>query len=192
MLPADVVARMPYPIARVYADLDDPAAAPQTRREAVCFAGYQLMRVVGLTLIGQYLHQEPPAEAPLPARQALNRAIAALRAPYYSDWIGLLGGLARHGPVLGLDFFPEFAGSMAAVAASRVDVPPTYGVDHGARHQGLTWLEALVALRDGTAHAGFAISSSPVSGSETFYDPLANSPCPVLTTSGPKPSPSDY
>jgi hypothetical protein len=127
------VLRMPLPIAAVYADLDDPAATPQTRREAVYFCAYQLMRTVGLTLVGQYLTQQPPASATYKARQSLNRSVADVRSPHFSDWISLLYTLRSHGAALGLDFFPAFAASMDAVRASKVEVPAAYGLDHGAR-----------------------------------------------------------
>lgn len=52
MNPSQVITQMPYPIASVYADLDDESASLQTKQEALYFTVYQLMRTVGLTAIG--------------------------------------------------------------------------------------------------------------------------------------------
>src|SRR4051794_33260932 len=64
----DLLPRLPFPIAAVYADLDRADASPQTRREAVYFTAYQPMRTVGLTLVGQYLTRDLPPAAALKAR----------------------------------------------------------------------------------------------------------------------------
>lgn len=54
---------LPFPIASVHANLQSEQAAPQLQREALYFTCYQLMRTVELTLVGQYLTQEPPEAA---------------------------------------------------------------------------------------------------------------------------------
>jgi len=154
MQPSEVISQMPYPIASVYADLENPQAPPQMQREAVYFTAYQLMRTVGLTLVGQYLTQPLPEGASYRARQSLNRAIVGIRCPHFSDWITLLNTLHKYHRELGLDFFPEFEQAMEAVRQSKVDVPPAYGLDYGTRCKGLTWLEAMCALRNSVAHSG--------------------------------------
>jgi tetratricopeptide (TPR) repeat protein len=156
LTPQAIIAQMPYPIASVYADLLDDRASPQTGREAIYFTCYQLMRTVALTLVGQYLDQEPPADATYKARQSLNRAIAGVRCPHFFDWISLLNTLRRYGYELHLDFFQEFRVAMKEVKTSRVEVPREYGLDYGARRVNLTWLEAMLALRNGAAHSGMS------------------------------------
>jgi len=148
-----MISQMPYPIASVYADLDDDRQSWRNRHEALYFTAYQLMRTVGLTLVGQYLTQEPPQSASPQTRRRLNRAIAGIRCPHFSDWITLLDTLHRHSQELQLNFFPEFAGAMNRVRQSRVSVPFEYALDYGARYQNLTWLEAFLALRNNSAHA---------------------------------------
>lgn len=150
-----IVGQMPYPIASVYADLGDPNASPQTKREAVYFTCYQLMRTVGLTLVGQYLMRDLPSESPLKARDKLNRSIAGVRAPFFSDWIALLNGLNGNCNVLKLDFFAEFSDTMAAVKKNRVDIPESFK-GHDGRFQNLTCFEALLALRNSAAHSGMS------------------------------------
>ncbi|MFA4029510.1 MAG: hypothetical protein GDYSWBUE_000537 [Candidatus Fervidibacterota bacterium] len=149
-----ITQQMPYPIASVYADMDDEGKSLQMRREALYFTVYQLMRTIGLTLVGQYLTQEPPQSAPYQTRQRLNRAIAGIRCPHFSDWITLTNTLYRVHKELGLDFFPEFADAMEKVRQSKVGVPREYGLDYGARYENLNWLEAFLALRNGSAHSG--------------------------------------
>jgi tetratricopeptide (TPR) repeat protein len=177
MSPGDVCQRLPFPIAAVYADLDRADASPQTRREAVYFTAYQLMRTVGLTLVGQYLTRPLPPAASLKARDSLNRAIAGVRAPHFTDWIGLLYALRRYAAALGLDFFDPFPAALDAVKASAVEVPPEYGLDHGARWRNLTWLDALHALRNGCAHSGLARDDAcrrAVATFRPFLDGLLN------------------
>ncbi|MFN3422720.1 MAG: hypothetical protein ACK40X_13460, partial [Armatimonadota bacterium] len=152
----EIITQMPYPIASVYADLDDESVSLQMRREALYFSVYQLMRTVGLTLVGQYLTQEPPENASYQTRQKLNRAIAGIRCPYFSDWITLLNTLNKVATELKLDFFPEFADAMANVKRSKVSVPPEYGLESGARYENLNWLEAFLALRNGCVHSGMS------------------------------------
>jgi len=72
MISQDILNCLPYPIATIYADLQDEGASSHVRREAVYFTAYQLMRTVSLTLVGQYLHQEPPADAPYKSLRSLS------------------------------------------------------------------------------------------------------------------------
>jgi hypothetical protein len=156
MRPGEIIQNMPYPIARVYADLENATSSLQEKREALYFTVYQLMRTVGLTLVGQYLTRGVPADAGYQARDRLNKAIARIRCPFFSDWITLLNTLRRYGEELKLDFFPEFPDAMQKVRQSRVEVPREYGLDYGFRWQNLNWLDAFLALRNGCAHAGMS------------------------------------
>ena len=57
---SEIIAQFPYPIAVVYQMIDDETVSWPARREALSFTASQLMRTVGLTLVGQYLTQTPP------------------------------------------------------------------------------------------------------------------------------------
>ena len=43
---SSIIDQLPYPIASVYANLEDAQASAQTRREAIYFTGYQLIPAV--------------------------------------------------------------------------------------------------------------------------------------------------
>jgi len=153
----------PYPIARAYAALDDPQASLQLKQEALYFAVYQLMRTLGLALLGQYLSTPPAADpALLKDREAIAGAIARLRSPFFSDWRDLLRALAKKGRCerLGLDILPGFRAAMAAIDAEAktapVEVPREYAVRDGAGRlvQRLDLWAAFLALRNHTAHSG--------------------------------------
>lgn len=118
-----ILDEFPYPIAAVYAELDNPEKNIVLRHEALYFTVYQLMRTVGLTLIGQYLTQDLPEKATRRAKDAINRAIARIRCPHYSDWITLLFTLRKYSDQLGLDFFPEFKTAMDEVKKTKVEIP---------------------------------------------------------------------
>ena len=77
----------PFPMAYPYKLIFDPAIAPSSRRWALCFTEYQLLRLLTLPMVGQYL-REPITPNPDSIR-ALNSAITGIRAPFFSDWIGL-------------------------------------------------------------------------------------------------------
>ena len=156
MTPDEIRARFPYPVASAYADLDDPAASLQLKQEALYFTVYQLMRTVALPLVGQYLGKDALPDGPgvVVAGKKLNEAIQRIRSPYYSDWIGLLHALAKHGPILELDLFPDFGTAMAVVKASRVAIPHEYSVPPEHRCEGLNWLDAFLALRNHSNHSG--------------------------------------
>jgi hypothetical protein len=201
---------LPYPIAAVYADLDDPRAVPSLRREALFFCCYQVMRTVGLTLVGQYLTREVPPNAGYRACQSLNRAIAGLRTPHFADWITLLTTLHRHGGPLVLGFLPEFAAAMEAVKNQRVDIPRALAGGQG--WQRLTLLEAFQALRNSTQHAGLKRDEACLEAVQEFrphldrllglfaflgaYDLLVlrsgldDDPCLVQTLRGWRPAPA--
>ena len=169
MISQDILNCLPYPIATIYADLQDEGASPHVKREAVYFTAYQLMRTVSLTLVGQYLHQEPPADAPYKAMHSLSRAVAGVRAPHFSDWITLLNTLHRVDASLRLDFFGgSFPGAMESMRANRVEIPRHYLLDAGGREQGLTWLEALLALRNSTDHGGLSREEDCLAAIQVF------------------------
>ncbi|MCS7224596.1 MAG: hypothetical protein NZ959_08595, partial [Armatimonadetes bacterium] len=135
------------------------------------------MRTVGLTLVGQYLTQPPPQNAATVTLSRLNRAIAGIRCPHYSDWITLLNTLANVRDQLELNFFPEFPDAMEKVRKSRVAVPREYGLDSGARYENLNWLDAFLALRNGAAHSGMsrdAICQRDLVHFRPFLDDLLN------------------
>jgi hypothetical protein len=104
MTPEQVTREVPYPIAAVYADLDEPSQSLQLKKKALYFTCYQLMRTIALTLAGQYI----TGEVPQGVVDKLNKSISRIQSPYFSTWIALLRALYKHGPKLGLDFFPEF------------------------------------------------------------------------------------
>ncbi len=96
----ELVGRLPYPVAQ-------PAAVAlglvteaswQTRVWDLVFTGYQALRMATLPVVAEYL-DAPIATADMPSQRAVGRiavALARLRGPYYSDWIWLLGSLAKH------------------------------------------------------------------------------------------------
>lgn len=149
-----ILADMPYPIASVYADLVNPASTPQMQREAIYLTGYQLMRTVALTLVGQYLSRDPLPDAPYQSRRKLNNAIAGVRSPHFNDWITLLDSLRAHAARLGIDFFPEFAGAMTRVKEETVEIPEIYARMFNAPAQRVRSLDALRILRNSVAHSG--------------------------------------
>lgn len=151
---AALLDQMPFPIAAAYQRLMEEQASPQTRREALHFTAYQLVRTVGLTLIGQYLTQGLPRDASPRARQNLNQAIAKVRFLTFGDWLEVLNALHQYGEELQLNFFPEFGEAMAKMEARRVAIPPEYALQPEGRWQELTWLEALLALRQSVDQPG--------------------------------------
>lgn len=96
----------PYPIAYPYSLIFDQNDKPSNRRWALCFTEYQLLRVLWLPLVSQYL-RDPINENAAESTSALNKAIA-VRSPFFSDWITLAHTLRRHLPKL--DVEPLFPG----------------------------------------------------------------------------------
>jgi tetratricopeptide (TPR) repeat protein len=149
----------PYPIARAYAALDDPDTSLQLKQEALYFTVYQLMRTLGLALLGQYLSGPPAADpALLKDREAIAGAIARLRSPYFSDWETLLRTFAKADRCerLGLDVMSGFRAAMDGVRSeiktAPLAVPREYAMRDGAGRLDL-W-SAFLALRNHTAHSG--------------------------------------
>jgi hypothetical protein len=89
-----VVRDFPYPIAYPYSLIFDDSQTPSLRRWALCFTEYQLLRVVCLPLVCQYL-REAVDESARDSIASLNRAVAAIRSPFFSDWITLVHTLRQ-------------------------------------------------------------------------------------------------
>jgi hypothetical protein len=86
LLPRERIVRdFPYPIARAYELVFDESGRPADRLWALCFTEYQLLRMVCLPLVGQYLLQ-PIEETNQRSIGALGQAISAIRTPFFSDW----------------------------------------------------------------------------------------------------------
>jgi len=176
--------RYPYPIARAYAALDDPDASPQLKQEALYFTVYQLMRLLGLGLLGEYLSRPPhPNPEHDPAivndQRAIAKAIARLRSPYFSDWQTLLATFAKPGrrERLGLDLLPGFEPAMAAIKAEAksapLRVPREYALRRGAGFsQELGLWDAFLALRNHTAHSGQTANAVCDADLALFRQPL--------------------
>lgn len=150
--------RLPHAVAAARAEVDTLQASPTVRRKALYFTVYQLLRSSTFPLLGQYLTGTPPPAAAAGAQASLNRAIAALRCPHFSDWISLARTLRKHGPALGLDALPQYAAALDAADAMLIDVLPEYAHDMGTRD--IKVLDAFRGLRNGSDHAGL---SSPAS-----------------------------
>src|SRR5207248_151892 len=97
-----VLEAFPYPVAYPYSLIFAPDEKPSERRWALCFTQYQLLRLVGLTLVCQYLREPGLPEGEAKARQNINQGIAGLRAPFFSDWLSLLYNCRKNFPALGL------------------------------------------------------------------------------------------
>ncbi len=142
---------LPYPVASPYAIVGQADEPAETRRWALCFTAYQLLRTVCLPLVAQYLGHDPAAatEVSRSSARSLNTAIAAIRTPFFSDWIALLFALKRHLPKLGIEpAFPALAASVEAVRR-----PEERPVSLRGRTR-LDPLHAILALRNETAHGG--------------------------------------
>jgi bifunctional DNase/RNase/tetratricopeptide (TPR) repeat protein len=138
----------PYPVAYPYSLIFDVQKPASARRWALCFTEYQLLRLVGLTLVSQYL-REPIDASDADAVRSLNTAIAAVRSPFFSDWIALAHALSNQLPRVGVaPFFPKLREALAAL--KQAEERPV-----GLRGQTrLAPLEAILALRNATAHGG--------------------------------------
>src|SRR3954447_963941 len=91
----------PYPVAYPYGLAFAGATPPPVRRWALCYTEYQLLRLVGLPLVCQYL-LEPINETAEKPIGKMNTAIAGLRSPFFSDWIALAYTLREHLPKVGV------------------------------------------------------------------------------------------
>jgi tetratricopeptide (TPR) repeat protein len=145
----------PTPVAYTYGLIFDASRDASVRRWALCFTEYQALRLIALPLVGQYLRAELPGidfqkdKASENALRSLNRAIAGIRAPFFSDWITLVETLRDGLPTLGLTpLFPTLA---AALKKLKTREPREFDLS-GDRN--LAPLRAILALRNGTAHGG--------------------------------------
>jgi len=138
----------PYPVAYPYSLIFDNSLSASDRRWALCFTQYQLLRVVGLTLVSQYL-REPIDTTAKEAIGALNTAVASLRSPFFSDWLDLPYVFRRHLPRVGVQpLFPKLGEALNAL--NRAEERPV-----GQRGQTrLDPLRAILALRNFIAHGG--------------------------------------
>src|SRR5262249_9656937 len=111
----------PTPVAYSYALIFDRKRSPSVRRWALCFTEYQTLRLIGLTLVSQYLRSNLAGidfekdKAAQTAVEKLNTAIAGIRAPFFSDWITLVETLRSRLPALKLT--PLFPGLDRALEA---------------------------------------------------------------------------
>jgi tetratricopeptide (TPR) repeat protein len=138
----------PYPVAYPYSLTFDESDRPSNRRWALCFTEYQLLRMACLPLVSQYL-REPIDETAQDAIAALNRAVASIRSPFFSDWITLLHTLRKHLPRVGLvPLFPRLGDALDAL---KEPAERPVGLRGNRR---LDALAAILALRNGTAHGG--------------------------------------
>ena len=112
---ARVLDTWPYPVAYPYSLIFDERDVPSNRRWALCFTTYQLLRLVCLPLVSQYLRDEIDTNA-RDSVTALNRAIAAIRSPFFSDWITLAYTLRRHLGRVGITpLFPRLGEALEAL-----------------------------------------------------------------------------
>jgi tetratricopeptide (TPR) repeat protein len=138
----------PYPVAFPYAIALDHERDLPSRRWALCFTEYQLLRMVCLPLVSQYLREEIQEES-RDSVSAVNRAIAAIRCPFFSDWITLVHTLRRHLPKLIAE--PLFPRLPQALDALKESVERPVGLRD--RKQ-LDPLSAILALRNEIGHGG--------------------------------------
>jgi len=98
----DVVKDYPYPVALPYRIVWDKEEESVHRVWAIPFTALQAVKLTTFPMVAQYL-LFPSLEKPeREACDAINRAIAGIRHPYYSDWLTLLHTLIRHLGQLGI------------------------------------------------------------------------------------------
>jgi tetratricopeptide (TPR) repeat protein len=139
----------PYPVAYTYSLVFDQGQPASLRRWALYFTEYQLLRVVALPLVGQYLREPIDESNPETIRQ-LNTAIASIRAPFFSDWIDLVYALRKHLPKVGIKpVFPGLGQALDTLGAKVEERPVDQkGVS---RHDPL---RAIMVLRNATGGHG--------------------------------------
>ena len=138
----------PYPVAHPYALIFDSALSAVERRWALCFTQYQTLRVLVLTLVSQYL-REPINEGAKESVRVVNERIAALRSPMFSDWITAIRTLPRQWANLNLQpTFPGLLDGLKMLSVARERSVAKSG------QKNLDPLEAILALRNETAHGG--------------------------------------
>jgi hypothetical protein len=161
-----IVHDFPYPVAYPYTLIFDEASPPSVRRWALCFTEYQLLRTVCLPLVGQYL-RAPIDEQAADSIRSLNRAVAAIRAPFFADWIALAYALRKHLPRVGVrPLFPQLDQALDALKQ-----PEERPVGLRGRTR-LAPLEAILALRNATAHGGMPDEEEAARHLEAFVPVL--------------------
>ena len=146
---ARIVEDFPYPVAVPYALAFDAGQPASLRRSALCFTEYQMLRMVALPLVGQYL-SEAIDESDSETIRKLNTAIASIRAPFFSDWIELVYALRKHLPRVGITpLFPGLDRALDTLATQVTKRP----VDQKGVSR-LDPLRAILTLRNATAHGG--------------------------------------
>ena len=117
-----VLNSFPHPIAFPYSLAHRHETSPSEACWLICLTAYQVLRVICLPLVSQSLREpidqhrmDPSARN---AVHSLNRAIAAIRSPCFSDWITLVNTLRRRLPALDIEpFFPELSAALAGLQA---------------------------------------------------------------------------
>ena len=140
----------PYPVAHTYSLVFDEGGQrqPSDRLAALWFTVYQLLRMVGLSLVSQYLRDEIDEDV-RDSVQSLNRHITAIRCPHFDSWIDLVYTMRKHLPRVGIE--PIYPGlSEALDLLGGAEERP---LDLGGNKR-LDPLHAILALRNKTAHGG--------------------------------------
>ncbi len=148
-LKEQIIKEFPFPIAGVFSEIFNEQNSLKEKIKYIPKTIYQLMRTVGLTLIGQYLDSEIPQGAERDA-ESFSKTISMLKYPLYSDWITLMLSINKRGKKLGLDFFPEIYENLKKVLSPRFEVKPELGLR--SKHQNLNIFEVFQGLRNAFAH----------------------------------------
>jgi len=152
----------PYPIAYPYSLVFNENNNPSDRRSAICFTVYQLLRMVCLPLVSQYLI-EPVGQTVHEGVKSLNTAIGSIRSPFFSDWIALVFTLAKYLPKVGID--PLFASLSQSLDMLRNKEIRPFGLRGNYM---LDPLNAVLALRNETAHGGIVHQADAVEHLESY------------------------
>jgi tetratricopeptide (TPR) repeat protein len=150
-----LIATLPYPVARpaavAFGQIQGPS--PQTRLWDVSFAAYQILRMATLPVAADYL-EAPICTAEMPSPRAvasIATALALIRNPHFSDWIGVLHTLAKHVTPEKVGITPclPLASAVATLDSERIPLfAPQYRAGNQSPHY------ALLGLRNGLAHGG--------------------------------------
>ena len=144
----DVLKKFPYPVARVYAESLNDSSSNWERREAIYFCVYQVLRMVCLPLVADYLWNAP-REGNKASINSLNRAIVSIKTPNFGNWIELLHTLDRHLTRLEIPpLFPQLHGAIESMKGSE-EWP--IGINGQNR---LPVLRAMQSLRNHLSHRG--------------------------------------
>jgi tetratricopeptide (TPR) repeat protein len=159
---ARVLEDFPYLVAYPYSLIFGERDKPSMRRWALCFTEYQLLRIVCLPLVSQYLEAETVDRSDVKSIEAINRAIAAIRSPFFSDWITLLHTLHKHLSRIGIEpLFPQLRAALHSFKPEERAI----GL-RGQKH--LEPLSAILALRNETAHGGLPDESEAMQHLDSY------------------------